>query len=169
MAADHTSTFGSSLEGLGVGWTRVEAAGFSEALADVVEEPAVGVPLPFDGVSLADTSVEVDPTPAALEAATTGVTPVGLGIADYGSILVEHSLAGEEPVSLFVDVHVAVLAESDVVPDMPAAFGRMGESFRAGRDDAIIATGASATADMGALVEGVHGPEEVHVIVLEDR
>jgi len=32
-----------------------------------------------------------------------------------------------------------------------------------------MATGPSATGDMGALVQGVHGPSEVHVIVVESE
>jgi len=32
-----------------------------------------------------------------------------------------------------------------------------------------LATGPSATADMGALVRGAHGPERVHVLLIDDR
>ena len=51
---------------------------------------------------------------------------------------------------------------------MATAFERMGERFRNGRDDAVLATGPSATADMGELVYGVHGPRETHAIILEE-
>jgi L-lactate dehydrogenase complex protein LldG len=51
--------------------------------------------------------------------------------------------------------------------DMPAAFERIGELIREGRDDLILTTGPSATADMGALVKGAHGPREVHVVLIE--
>jgi len=36
-------------------------------------------------------------------------------------------------------------------------------------DDVILATGPSATADMGDLVLGAHGPRAVHALLLEDR
>ncbi len=92
-----------------------------------------------------------------------------MGVADYGSIVVRSSPAGDEPASLYPETHVAVLRGSDVVPDMPTAFERLAESVGTDRGDAIIATGPSATADMGELVYGAHGPKAVHVLILEDR
>jgi L-lactate dehydrogenase complex protein LldG len=169
MGTGVTSEFEASLDSLGVTWTRTVSESFGATVDEAVEAPAVGTPLPFEGVSLADTVVTRDPTAAELDAATTGVTPAEMAIADYGSVVVTPSGIGHEPVSLYPERHVAVVAESDVVADMAAAFERLGEAFAAGNDDAIIATGPSATADMGALVEGAHGPKDVHVVVLEDR
>ncbi|MFC4451426.1 LUD domain-containing protein [Halorussus aquaticus] len=169
METDILGQSEASLRRMNVGRTRVEAESFEAALTSVVETPAVGSPLPFEGVSLADTEVELDPTPAQLRAAKTGVTAVELGVADYGSVVVRSSPGGDEPVSLFPETHVAVLRESDVVPDMPAAFERLESVFAAGGDDVVVATGPSATADMGELVYGAHGPKAVHVLLLEDR
>jgi L-lactate dehydrogenase complex protein LldG len=164
-----TSTFEAALDGIGVGATRTDAAGFADALSEVVEAPAVGTALPFEGVSLADSDVVVDPTPGQLADARTGVTPASFAVADLGSVAVRSRAAGDEPVSLYPPRHVAVVAESDVLPDLPAAFDRLARTFEAGRDSLVFATGASATADMGAMVEGVHGPSEVHVVVVTDR
>ena len=169
MSQSLASTFADALDGLGVGWTRTTAAEFPSALAETVEAPAVGTPLPFEGVSLADSDVTVPPTPAELQAATTGVTPVFGGIAEYGSVVVESRPEGDEPVSLYPERHVAVLRESDLVAGVDGALDERRKRIAAGRDSAVLATGVSATADMGATVEGVHGPEEVHVIVLTDR
>lgn len=148
---------------------RTTAVQFQEVLDDVVEPPAVGVPLPFGDVTLSGTDVEPDPSPAELSEAATGVTPATLGIADYGSLVIESTPAGDEHASLFPLRHVAVVAASDVVPDMAEAFAVLGERFRDGRDDVVIATGPSATADMGDLVLGAHGPREVYAVILEDR
>ncbi|WP_137286308.1 LutC/YkgG family protein [Halorussus salinisoli] len=169
METDSLGQFEASLQRMKVGRTRVGAETFEKALTEVVETPAVGSALPFEGVSLSGTTVELDPTPDQLRSAKTGVTAATLGIADYGSIIVESSADGDEPVSLFPETHVAVLRESDVVPNMPAAFERLEESVATGRGDAVIATGPSATADMGELVYGAHGPKAVHVLILEDR
>lgn len=163
MASSPVSTFQSSLDGLDVGWTETDAEGFPEALDAVLDSPAIGSPLPFKGVELPE-GVNTDPTPAALREAATGVTPVECAIADYGSVVVR-SEGTVEPVSLYPDTHVAVLDERDVLPDMPTAFARFGDLLRDG-ESAIIATGPSATADMGDLVKGAHGPKDVHVIVL---
>lgn len=149
----------------GVTVTRVPPAEATATIADIVADPAVGAPLPWDDVSLPE-GVPTDPTPAALDAAVTGVSAGALAIADYGSVVLRATPAGGEPVSLFPDLHVAVIREDDVVADMETAFEWFGEQFREHRDSAIIATGPSATADMGSLVKGAHGPRDVHVVVV---
>jgi len=168
MSSETLATFESSLQGVATAH-RTDAESFTDTLVEIIEEPAVGTPLPYEDVSLAGTPVVLDPSPSDIEAATTGVTPAGLGIADYGTVTLPSGAAGDELVSLYAPRHVAVVAASDVVPDMPAAYDRMGEEFAAGMDTQILATGPSATADMGTLVQGVHGPHETHVVVLEDR
>jgi L-lactate dehydrogenase complex protein LldG len=169
MAGTAVSTFESSLDELNVGLTRTDGEGFADALADVVEEPAVGVPLEgYEGVSLDDTAVETPPTPGLLEAAETGVTAAGKAVAEYGSLVLDSDAVGTEPVSLYCPTHVAVLRESDVLYGVEDVTGYLDERF-AGGGSAILATGASATGDMGAIVEGVHGPKNVHVLLLTDR
>ncbi|SEQ47071.1 LUD domain-containing protein [Natrinema salaciae] len=168
MTVDTVGRFERALEGLEVGLERVAAADASERIERIVELPAVGAPLPFDGVSLPD-AVTTAPTTADLQAARTGVTPVGFAIAEYGTVAIESTADGAEPIALYPERHVAVVAESDVVPNLSAGFDRLADGFDAGRDSVVFATGRSATADMGDLVHGVHGPGDVHVILLEDR
>jgi len=168
MSTEPTATFASSLEELGVDLARTTAEAFASTLAPLLDAPAVGAPLPFDGVTLPD-HVETDPSVAELEAAATGVTAAGYGIADYGSVVLQGGAEGTEPVSLYADHHVAVVAESDVLPDMDAAFDRFAADVRDGTRQSIVATGPSATADMGSLVKGAHGPMAVTVVLLEDR
>ncbi|WP_248895976.1 LUD domain-containing protein [Haloplanus halobius] len=160
------STFEDSLAELGVDCTRVTVDDFAETLDGLVREPAVGVSLPFD-VSYPD-NVTVDPTPAALERAATGVTPASFGVANYGSVLLPSTADGAEPVSLYPELHVPVVRASDVLPDLPEAMDRFGDAARDHGESAIVATGPSATADMGELVLGAHGPEAVHVVMLDE-
>lgn len=167
MAADSLAAFEAALRDVEATVTRATPDGCAAAVSAAVRPPAVGVDLPFPGADLPD-SVDTDPTIGDLKAARTGVTPATLGIADYGSVIVESDPAGAEPISLFPDRHVAVLRAADVVPDMPTAFDRFGETVGKSRRSAIVATGPSATADMGGLVLGAHGPESVHVVVLAD-
>lgn len=166
MATDPVAAFGESLRAHGVTWERATAESFEATLVDAVTEPAVGVELPYDEVSL-DGLVTLEPTPSRLVAAETGVTPAGAGIAEYGTLLVQSDRAGTEPVSLYPPRHVAVVRASDVLPDVARAVEWLDGEFAAGRDSVVFATGPSATGDMGAIVEGVHGPREVHVVVLE--
>ena len=165
------SSFEASLEELDVRVTRVEKGAFRDRIDETVAAPAVGVALDetFDDpeLSLAETSVTVDPTPAALREATTGVTGARLGVADYGSLALSLTDGASELVSLFVDRHVAVLRADDIVPEMDAAIDALDGEFERTRGSAILATGPSATADMGELVRGAHGPRDVHVVLLE--
>ncbi|WP_336327576.1 LutC/YkgG family protein [Halovenus sp. HT40] len=142
---------------------------FAETLQSAIEAPAVGTPLPFEGVSLAETAVETEFTPGELQWAQTGVTPARIGIGEYGTVTLPSDAAGTELVSLYAPRHVAVLPASGIEPDMKAAYERLSDDFREGTDTQVLATGPSATADMGTLIQGVHGPHEVHILVLEDR
>lgn len=169
MSTDTISTFEQSLSGLADSVHRTTGDAFPETLAELIETPAVGVSLPYEGVSLEDTAVELDPSPDAIRTAATGVTPVGMGIATYGTLTVRSRAAGDELVSLYADRHVAVVAASDVVSDMDTAFDRLADEFDDGMTTQVFATGPSATGDLGGLIQGVHGPEGVDVIVLEDR
>jgi L-lactate dehydrogenase complex protein LldG len=157
--------FASRAADYGVELTRVSTEQATAAVESVVERPAVGAALPWEDLSLPE-SVPTDPSPADLETAVTGVTAARLAIADYGSLVLRATPGGTEPVSLFPDRHVAVLRERDVVPDMETAFEWLGEELRSTRGSAVLATGPSATADMGALVQGAHGPKQVHVVVV---
>jgi len=169
MAAPRVDAFAEAVQGVDAAVSRTTASAFAETLSEIVHEPAYGTPLPFADVSYEETPVQRDPTGADLATAATGVTAGTLGIAEYGSVVLQETGAGEELLGLFPDLHVVVVGASSVVQDMPAAFESLDEQFADGLDDAIIATGPSATADMGSLVTGVHGPRDVHVVVLEDR
>jgi len=173
MAAetDRAGAFEAALDDLGVTWTRTTAGEFADAVANAAVEPAVGAPLPFDDgrLSLSGTDVTLRPTPAQLWEAVTGVAAARFGIAEYGTLAIQSRAGGDEPVSLYPRRHVAVLRESDIVDGIPEAMERLGSEFDAGHDSAVLATGISATGDMGELVEGVHGPLEVHVVTVTDR
>jgi L-lactate dehydrogenase complex protein LldG len=157
--------FRDRLDDFDVSHTTVDPDGVSDAVEAVLEPPAIGVDLP-EGRGELPPGVTTAWSPADLRGAATGVTPASLGIADYGSLVLPTTADGVEPVSLFADRHVAVGAVDDVVGGMASARARLGDRFRADRGSAIVATGPSATADMGALVQGAHGPKAVHAIIV---
>lgn len=160
--------FRDALDEAGVTHETVQPAGATAAVDRAIEDPAVGVPVDVaDAVEL-PAGVATDFAPTDLRSARTGVTPAALGVAETGSVLVESSPRGDELVSLYPERHVAVVRADDVVPDVPAATSWLADEVDAGRESYVFATGASATADMGALVEGVHGPSHVHVVVVDE-
>lgn len=168
MESELASSLERSSNGVSVACERVSPGEATDAIADAVTTPAVGVSLDGLDASLDGTPVTVDPTPREIREANTGVTVASLGVADYGTLVLPQTTGGSELVSLFVDRHVAVLSERDIVPDMDAAFERLEGDVPETFGSAIMATGPSATADMGALVRGAHGPSEVHVIILAE-
>jgi L-lactate dehydrogenase complex protein LldG len=166
MSTD-SDTFADALAAVDVESVRITRADLEAAIEEVAVGETVGVadetwpdPLP--------PSVTWDPTPAELWAATTGVTPAGFAIAEYGSLVLPTRTPAAELVSLYAERHVAVLEATEILPTMEAALDRLDAEIPDAYGDAIIATGPSATADMGALVKGAHGPTDVRVIVLED-
>ncbi|MFB6256484.1 MAG: LUD domain-containing protein [Haloplanus sp.] len=160
--------FREGLERHAVTVTETTPASFPEAVTDAVEPPALGTPLPFDDLALPD-SIPTDLTAGTLEAARTGVTAARLGIADYGSVALATTPAGDEPVSLFPERHVVVLRAADVVPGVREALAELGPRAREDDRSYVLATGPSATADMGGLVLGAHGPETVHLVLVRDE
>ncbi|WP_254522571.1 LUD domain-containing protein [Natrinema caseinilyticum] len=161
----HAERFDATLADLDVPVTHTDPTGFNRTLETIARDPAIGTALPFESVSLPDW-VDDEATPATLQSASTGITAASIGIADYGSVVLPATPSGAEQVSLFSDLHVAVVRADDIVPDMRTAIDRLGPRLRDG-GSVIVATGPSATADMGALVRGAHGPRDVHVVVVE--
>jgi L-lactate dehydrogenase complex protein LldG len=164
--APTTEQFVDRLDDFGVSWTITGPEAVETEIEAVAATPTVGVDPGIEGVSLPE-SVDREISPATVEAAATGITGAVLGVADYGSIVIPTTQSGVEPVSLFADQHVAVIREADIVPGMGDALAELGDRFCADDWSGIIATGPSATADMGALVKGAHGPKTVHVIIVQ--
>ncbi|MFW6458582.1 MAG: LUD domain-containing protein [Halodesulfurarchaeum sp.] len=149
--------------------TVTDHSAFAETIDSIIKRPAVGASLPFEGVSLEGTTVELDWAPADLAQAETGLTPASFGIADHGTVFVESRPAGDELLALFPNHHVAVVEASAIHASQADAFGELGRRFEDSQVSGVFASGPSATADMGETVQGVHGPGAVHVVVLEDR
>lgn len=169
MPGDPVDQLESTLESINVGCTRTTTDGFTDVVEAETESPAIGSPLRLEGLSLSEVPVELEPTPADIETAATGITVGAHAIASYGSVLIESTSDGDELISLFPPKQIAVLPASRISGSMSAAFEWLEGAFDAGRGSFVFVTGTSATADMGATVEGVHGPEAVHVIIVEDR
>lgn len=167
-AGDLGERFRESAAALGVTVTRVDPDGVAAAVAAAVEPPVVAAGRAALGAALESVTVPAEPTRAALEAATTGVTPAAVGVAESGSVVLVPDGTGVEPVSLYPQRHVAVLETGALVPDLAAALAELGPTLADG-GDAILATGPSATADMGDLVVGAHGPATVHVVLVEEQ
>lgn len=165
MSTETLDTFRSACGELGVSVRSVEEAEISEAITETIERPAVAVDVPEVPDLSAIDGLTVTPSFRDLERARTGITPATLGVAETGSVFLESTTAGTEFASLYPEKHVVILKEKDLIVDLETAFERVG-SFLIDGQDIILATGPSATADMGDLVKGAHGPAAVHIIVV---
>jgi L-lactate dehydrogenase complex protein LldG len=99
----------------------------------------------------------------------TGFTPADYGIAETGSLVLESSSEDLRLATMLSEVHVAVLPKSKIVPDSLALQEIMAKRFSKPPCYLAFITGASRTADIErVLTIGVHGPQELHLLLLEE-
>jgi L-lactate dehydrogenase complex protein LldG len=116
------------------------------------------------GVEVAGAVADDDLSAADLDALDAVVTRARLGIAETGTIVLDHGPGqGRRAISLVPDVHVCVVEAGQVVADVPDAL----DLLDASRPLTWI-SGPSATSDIELdRVEGVHGPRTLHVVVVD--
>ena len=131
------------------------------AVARVVVPPGLA---PEFTEALADVMVDSDLAADDLDRLDAVVTACRLGIAETGTIVLDHQPdQGRRALTLVPDRHVCVVRADQVVADVPEAMAVLDPS----RPLTWI-SGPSATSDIELdRVEGVHGPRRLHVIVVE--
>lgn len=128
-----------------------------------------GQPASGPGVSAADRSRYRD----ACFAAQVGITGADFALAETGSLVVTSAADGSQLSSLAPPIHVALYRRKQLVASLDDVLARLGmphspQALLPGRSTVFI-TGTSRTADIEQiLIKGVHGPREVHAILVED-
>ena len=93
-----------------------------------------------------------------------GQTRAIYGLADPGSVVFAASPEEPRAGSLLPDVHIAVLEERNMLPDLATLFSRVGGNLPS---SLAIVSGPSKSADIEQILAlGVHGPREQHVALL---
>jgi len=101
-----------------------------------------------------------------MASAVVGVTGADAGLAETGSVVISSGPGRGRLASLLPPIHVALLRRSDVVWSLAELIGSRPALVTAGANFVCI-TGPSRTADIEhTLSRGVHGPKEVHVILV---
>ncbi len=114
----------------------------------------------------ADPRVVTEPDADQMVHSPVGVTEAFAGVARTGSVCVDVNYQRTGIVSLLAPLHIAVLAAENIVPQPRDMFRKDVLNGEGLMRDFVFITGPSATADMGPLVRGVHGPHRQHLIVL---
>jgi len=93
-----------------------------------------------------------------------GVSTALWGLADTGSVVLAASPHEPRARSLLPEVHVTLLQQSRILPGLDEVFEALGDDLPSAL---AIVTGPSRSADIEQkLAVGVHGPGEVHVVLL---
>ncbi|WP_341926308.1 LUD domain-containing protein [Nocardioides psychrotolerans] len=142
---------------------RCSVADLSARVAAALPHGARVVVPPGLGLDVPGQVVDDGLTAAALDALDAVVTRAAVGISETGTIVLDHGPdQGRRAISLVPDVHVCIVAEHQVVADVPDAMSRLDPSRAL-----TWISGPSATSDIELdRVEGVHGPRTLHVLVV---
>jgi L-lactate utilization protein LutC len=136
----------------------LEALAGNVVLVKTEEEAEVAIDKALNGRMFVRSS---NPSPTT----EVGITSADYALADTGSLVIFH-----EPrlLSLLPPCHIAVIKESQIVASLDDVFrlrplpGDISSAM-------VVITGPSRTADIEMrLVRGVHGPGEIHVIIVQD-
>ena len=113
-----------------------------------------------------------DFTKASFEAGA-GITGVDFVLAESGTLVLSSATERVQVASLAPPIHVALYRRSQLVGSLEEVLAKLAISNPSDRPAAgrsvVFITGTSRTADIEQiLIRGVHGPREVHAILVED-
>ena len=176
---------GDTEEALGYLSTLVSKLGITRCVRsaqDVFQQVAVDAPLQAQGVTVTAAFQQDEKTledgdsresiRAQIAQAGLGITGADYAIAETGSVILVPRRGLSRLASVVPPVHLALVRPQDIVESLDDLFMlRRLEYYRSGGDMGSylnFITGPSRTADIEqTIVVGVHGPGEVHMVLLE--
>ena len=145
---------------------------------EVLTQVAVDSAVTNTGASIAVTQHEgdsnrdqVDQSKSSAFKADIGITGVDYAIAETGTVVLHPKSGLSRLVSLAPPTHIAVLRTGEVLDSLDELFAMERNDFLSGElaGSMNLISGPSKTADIeGTTVTGIHGPLEVHLIILEN-
>ncbi len=154
---------------------RIHASGAKQVLlghGELLETLGLPDTLTAHGVTLTrPRELKAETAAGAFFRADVGISGVEYLIAETGTLVAATSPDDPRSVSLTPPIHIAVAERSQVLPDLFDLFERYsqaGSQPKALPSCLTLITGPSKTGDIELkLVTGVHGPGEVHVILID--
>ena len=108
-----------------------------------------------------------NPDDSEIAEAKYGISDCFAAIARTGSVCVSMTDKMGGSYSLYPRIHIAIVDADTIVARPRDIFRQASLREKALSRDFVFISGSSATADMGPLVRGVHGPGKLHVIILK--
>jgi len=110
--------------------------------------------------------VLLQPSDEQLSRAQVGVTGAFAGVASSGSVCIAMGPPLAAASSLLMPLHIVLLPMDRIVARPRDIFDPACLAGEGLRRNLVFITGPSATADMGPLVRGVHGPHRLQILLL---
>jgi L-lactate dehydrogenase complex protein LldG len=125
----------------------------------------------LDSLSIPKLAVDRSTVKTDLEKVSAGITGCDALIAQTGSVLLTAKSGGGRALSVLPPHHVVIATASQLVPDLPTAFGLLERKYSPNFPSFMtFITGPSRTGDIErVLVLGAHGPRKLTVILVEGR
>lgn len=123
--------------------------------------------IPINGLEEALTAAGVTRVPIRDSEVRVGITGADAALAATGSVVVESGSGKSRQASLLPLIHIAVVKEAQILPDLEAYYaGKAADDHTANSNIAVI-TGPSKSADIAqTLIHGMHGPGEIHIVLV---
>jgi len=104
-----------------------------------------------------------------LNAIHTGLTAADWAIAETGTLVVNSALEDLRIATMLSETHVAFLPKSAIYPDLDSLADQIDAIIKDSPSYLAFISGPSRTADIERVLSiGVHGPKELHILLLED-
>jgi len=111
--------------------------------------------------------INTNPTDKELANAKYSITDSFAGISETGSVCIVNDDSMSGSYSLYTQIHIVFLDSKNLLSRPRDIFQIDPYKTITQNEDFIFVSGSSATADMGPLVRGVHGPAKLYTIILE--
>jgi L-lactate dehydrogenase complex protein LldG len=99
-----------------------------------------------------------------------GLTFIDYGIAETGTLVLDSSNEDVRLSTMVSEIHIGILPKSKIRPSAYDLEKELRETMQTAPSYLAFITGASRTADIErVLALGVHGPLELHILLLEDN
>lgn len=126
--------------------------------------------LPLSGLADALQSAGIEAAELRDRDVRVGLTGVDAALAATGSLVVMSGAGKSRQASMLPPVHIALVKKDQILPELETFYEQQAKNAAAFRavSNVVVISGPSKSADIAMeLILGMHGPGEVHIILLD--